>query len=347
MPGRSVIRYNSNISVSVLKKRKSKLPLCRQFFAAGACPIKKISLIILMLFILFLFSSAFCSELTDKKGRSITIHSPFNRIISLYGAHTENLYAIGAGNNIIGVSVNDKYPEQVFEKNKFSYHDGPEKFMAAMPDLVLIRPMIDNGYPQLINQLEKSGITVVSLQPSSIEEMYIYWHTLGMLTGKGQNAHEMIQKFKRRIKNIKEKTHDIEDKKKVYFEAIHRRMKTFTRHSMPIFALETAGGINIAEDAQSSRNTNIAVYGKEQILAKGGQIDIFLAQKGVMNAVTIDMIKNEAGFQVIKAIRDNQVYLIDENIVSRPVPRLYEGILSIGTILYPDIFEEIRSKEDE
>jgi len=115
---------------------------------------------------------------------------------------------------------------------------------------------------------------------------------------------------------------------------------------MPIFALETAGGINIASDARASRNTNIAVYGKEQILAKASQIDVFLAQKGVMNAVSIEQIKKEPGFSVIKAIKNNQIYLIDENIVSRPVPRLYKGILTIGRILYPDIFTQENLKED-
>ena len=265
---------------------------------------------------------------------------PFTRIISLYGAHTENLYHLGLDNNIIGVSINDTFPSQVAEKPKFSYHDDPEKFLAFMPDLVLVRPMIDNGYPKLIARLEKSGITVVSLQPSGIEEMYDYWLKLGILTGREQYAKKMIQDFKIKIETIKTKTIGIKIKKKVYFQAIHTRMKTFTKGAMPIFALETAGGINVAWDAKASRNTNIAIYGKEQILEKASQIDVFLAQKGVMNAVSIELIKNEPGFGVIKAIKNNQIYLIDENIVSRPVPRLYKGIISIGTLLYPDIFNQ-------
>ena len=283
-----------------------------------------------------------CSALTlsDKKGRQIYLSKPFTRIISLYGAHTENLYHLGLDNNIIGVSINDTFPSQVAEKPKFSYHDDPEKFLAFMPDLVLVRPMIDNGYPKLIARLEKSGITVVSLQPSGIEEMYDYWLKLGILTGREQYAKKMIQDFKIKIETIKTKTIGIKIKKKVYFQAIHTRMKTFTKGAMPIFALETAGGINVAWDAKASRNTNIAIYGKEQILEKASQIDVFLAQKGVMNAVSIELIKNEPGFGVIKAIKNNQIYLIDENIVSRPVPRLYKGIISIGTLLYPDIFNQ-------
>ncbi|WP_299977872.1 ABC transporter substrate-binding protein [Desulfobacula sp.] len=284
--------------------------------------------------------------MTDKKNRQIIFEKPFTRIISLYGAHTENLYHLGLDDHILGVSVNDTFPSQVDKKPRFSYHDDPEKFLAFMPDLVLIRPMIDNGYPNLFRRLEKSGIIVVSLQPSSIQEMYDYWLKLGLLTGRGQQAEKMIRDFKKKIARIKVKTHGIQPKKRVYFQAIHTRMKTFTKGAMPIFALETAGGINVASDAKASRNTNIAIYGKEQILAKASQIDVFLAQKGVMNAVTIEQIKKEPGFSVIKAIKNNNIYLIDENIVSRPVPRLYKGIVSIGMLLYPDIFTQEKFKED-
>jgi len=303
-------------------------------------PVKHYISCITIFMVLFVYLNCSALTLSDKKGRQISSSKPFTRIISLYGAHTENLYHLGLENNIIGVSINDTFPSQVAEKPKFSYHDDPEKFLAFMPDLVLVRPMIDNGYPKLIARLEKSGITVVSLQPSGIGEMYDYWLKLGMLTGREQQAKKMIQNFKKKIALVKTKTKGIKIKKKVYFQAIHTRMKTFTKGAMPIFALETAGGINVAWDAKASRNTNIAIYGKEQILAKASQIDVFLAQRGVMNSVSIELIKKEPGFGVIKAIKNNQIYLIDENIVSRPVPRLYKGIISIGTLLYPDIFNQ-------
>ena len=301
----------------------------------------------IILFIIFIISlKCYALTLTDKKGRQIIFEKPFTRIISLYGAHTENLYQLGLEDVIVGVSINDTFPAQVDKKPKFSYHDDSEKFLAFMPDLVVIRPMIDNGYPKLMACLEKAGITVVSLQPSGIKEMYDYWLKLGMLTGKDGEARKMIQDFKKKIDRIKAKTSRIQPKKRVYFQAIHTRMKTFTQGAMPIFALETAGGINVAADAKASRNTNIAIYGKEQILAKASQIDVFLAQKGVMNAVSVEQIKKEPGFSIIKAVKNNQIYLIDENIISRPVPRLYKGIVSIGMILYPDIFSQEKFKED-
>jgi len=301
----------------------------------------------IILFIIF-FISLKCSAitLTDKKGRNIVFEKPFTRIISLYGAHTENLYHLDLEDVIVGVSINDTFPVRVDKKPTFSYHDDSEKFLAFMPDLVLIRPMIDNGYPKLMRRLEKSGIIVVSLQPSGINELYDYWSKLGLLTGRDQQVKQMILDFKNKTNIIKTATDKIKLKKKVYFQAIHTRMKTFTQDAMAIFALETAGGINVASDAKASRNTNIAIYGKEQILAKASQIDVFIAQKGVMNAVSIEQIKKEPGFNIIKAVKNNQIYLIDENIVSRPVPRLYKGIISIGILLYPDIFTQEMLNEE-
>lgn len=280
--------------------------------------------------------------ITDAKGREIHVEQPFSRIISLYGAHTENLFYLGLTSQIIGVSVNDRFPPQVNGKKKFSYHDDTEKFLAARPDLVLIRPMIDNGYPDFVRQLERFNITVVSLQPSDVNEMFHYWETLGQLTGKTAEAEHLVACFKKKTRKIASRLPPVAARKKVYFEAIHARMKTFTHGSMAIYALETAGGINVAADAPSSRNTNIANYSKEKILEKAQEIDVFLAQKGIMNPVTVEQIVNEPGFHIIQAVADHQVYLVDENIVSRPVPRLLQGITAIGDLLYPEIFAKIK-----
>jgi iron complex transport system substrate-binding protein len=66
---------------------------------------------------------------------------------------------------------------------------------------------------------------------------------------------------------------------------------------------------------------------------------VYLAQYGAMNRPTVAMIRNEAGFQIIKAVKQNQIYIIAEQIVSRPTMRLLEGISRIGRILYPNDFD--------
>nr|MBF0223481.1 ABC transporter substrate-binding protein [Desulfobulbaceae bacterium] len=279
-------------------------------------------------------------SITDQSGAEISFAKPFTRIISLYPAHTENLFALGLDQEIIGVSKNDTYPQQTREKPKFHYREDPEKFIAALPDLVLVRPMIYRAYPDLISKLNLAGIVVISLQPTSIAETYSYWRTLGTLTGRAAQAEELIRHFKIRVAGITEKVATIspETRQKVYFEAIHKKMKTFSPGSITVFALETAGGINIAADAEIVRDTNIAYYGKEKILSKSREIDVFLAQNGKMNRITEEIIKNEPGFKAIKAIENDTICIVDEAIVSRPTVRLLEGIETIGRCLYPEVF---------
>ena len=206
------------------------------------------------------------------------------------------MFSLGLDKEIIGVSRHENYPARVLTKPVFSYHDDPEKFLAARPDLVFVRPMIDRGYPQFVTRLEKSGIAVVSLQPATVSEMYEYWKILGVLTGRQTRASEMISLFQNISSDLKALTSTIAVKKKVYFESIHNKMKTFSPDSMTIFALETAGGINVAGDAKPVRNTNIARYGKERILSHAAQIDVYLAQYGAMNRPTVAEIAKGTWF---------------------------------------------------
>lgn len=276
--------------------------------------------------------------IVDVAGRKIDTSKVFHRIICLYGAHTENLYFLKADDHLIGVGRNATWPAEAMIKPVYSYRDDLEKFLIAQPDLVIIRPMIDRGYGRLVTQLEKHGVTVVSLQPGTIDEMFAYWRALGLLTGHLSEAEAMVTQFKQALAQIRRTTSQLPKKKQVYFEAIHDRMRTFTPNAMPIFALEAAGGINVAADAPSRRGTNIADYGKERILSHSNQIEVYLAQVGPMNRPTVARIKAEPGYQLIRAVREDKVFLIDEQLVSRPTMRLLTGIRHISAILYPQLF---------
>ena len=279
------------------------------------------------------------NSLVDSDGKTIQFSQAFSRIIYLYPAHTANLMHLGLEKNIVAVGSGDTLLGQ---RPQLRFQDDPERLLALKPDLVLIRPMISRSYPNLINILEKNGVRVVSLQPVSQDELFDYWLSLGRLGGAEVKAQEMVATFKTRLAELKNDLRNlpIEKRKRVYFESIHRQMKTFSPDSMAIFALETAGGINVAADAEQVRNTNIAAYGKERILSKARDIDIFLAQNGRMNPVSVADIMREPGFEVIKAVQKDQVFLVDEAMVSRPTMDLLKGIVFIRSLLYPDFAQE-------
>jgi len=281
--------------------------------------------------------TALAAGFVDDSGQRIEVGKPFTRIISLYGAHTENLFALGAGRQVIGVSTHESYPPAALAKPVFSYRDDPERFLAARPDLVLIRPMIFRGHRALVKRLKSFGIEVVSLQPRTVKQMFVYWRRLGLLTGRQARAEEMIRRFRQGLARLKARVAHIPPSRRpgVFFESIHRKMKTFAPDSMAVFVLEAAGGINLAADAKAVRRSNIAAYGKERILALGDKVDVYLAQVGPMNRVTVREILEEPGFKALKAVRLGRVYLVDEKIVSRPTLRLLQGIQVVQGCLYP------------
>lgn len=279
------------------------------------------------------------ASFVDDSGRLIEFDRPFQRIISLYGAHTENLFSLGLDREIVGVSRHESFPPQALSKPVFSSRDDAERFLAARPDLVLIRPMILMGHRSLVDRLERSGIAVVSLQPAGLEGMFRYWRRLGELTGRQEAAEAMVKKFRATVNRLEARVAQVppDERPRVYFESIHKKMKTFAPGAMAILALQTAGGVNVAPDARGRRGGNIAPYGKERILERADRIDVFLAQVGVMNRVRVADIKAESGFAAIKAIRENRVYLVDEKMVSRPTLRLLLGIRRIQDLLYPEL----------
>lgn len=279
-------------------------------------------------------------ELIDHDGVRHRIDRPFTRIISLYPAHTENLAEIGASDALFGISTSDTYPASILDKARFSYHDTAEKLIAAAPDCILIRPMIRHSAANLVEQLERYGITVISLQPATVDELFDYWRTLGRISGHEGGATRMISVFQHELEEMKRRVAAIDEKRRprVYFESIHRRMRTFSPASIAIFCLTAAGGINVADDAVPRRGTNIADYSKERILAKAEMIDVFLAQSGRMNRITVEEIIDEPGFGAIKAVREERIYLIDETLVARPTTRLLEGIRQINWLLYENEF---------
>ncbi len=298
----------------------------------------KALLILCPLIFSLLCVSGHAALITDSDGVQHHFAAPFKRIISLYPAHTENLVEMGAADALLGISTADTHPESILVKPRFSYHDSLEKFIEARPDCILIRPMIAQDAPNLIKKLSKYGIPVISLQPTSVQELFSYWADLGAISGAESGARDMALGFQAGLDRINDQVKLIPEasRPRVYFEAIHARMKTFSPDSIAMFCLLAAGGVNVASDADPRHSTNIAAYSKERILARAEQIEVFLAQYGRMNRVTVEEIVNEPGFGAIAAIRSGRVHLVEEHLVSRPTTRLLDGIEQIHRLLYRD-----------
>lgn len=283
--------------------------------------------------------------IVDDSGNTITIKEPAKKIISLYSAHTENLYELGLEDEIIGRGTSDIYPVQVLEKNVYDYKSDPEKVIAAEPDLVIIRPFIERKSPEFVEVLRKVGIPVVSLYPESFSEFDEYIMKLGKLTGKEDVAKNKLDTFYLEIEKIKEQTKDINPKIGIYFEATQTEYRTVTKASMPGIAIDIAGGVNVAGDLEPiTDGSSIASFGVERILEKSDEIQVYVSQRGAMNAGgNYHTISIRPGFDNIKAVKEERVYMINQKIISSPTFRYIKGIKEMTRMFYPEIFNDYSS----
>lgn len=279
---------------------------------------------------------------TDDDGRKIELDKPAERIISLYSAHTENLYYLDAQSTLIGGYKTCIYPPEAAFLDMYDYSADPEAVIAAAPDVVLIRPFISRKAPDFVNAIEKAGITVVSLYPDSLDEFDDYIEKLAMLVDRQWKADELLDEFDEELAEISQKTSAVENKKKVFFESTETNIRTVTADSMAGRAIELAGGINIAaNEAPVEYGSSIAAFGAEKVLENADNIDVYISQRGSMNSGgNLESISQRAGFDTIKAVQDGNVHLINEKIISSPTFRYVKGVRELARFFYPEIMDD-------
>jgi iron complex transport system substrate-binding protein len=280
-------------------------------------------------------------SITDAENKAIILEMPGERIISLYSAHTENLFAIGAGDAVTGVQRGADYPAEAAAFPQFDYNGDPEYIIAAAPDLVLIRPFIRRQSPAYIAELEMAGITVVSLYPESLDDFDGYIRCLGLLSGRSAGAEECLAAFHQGLDRIAALTARTAEKQTVFFEATEHEIRTAASGSLPARAIAFSGGVNIASGAQPvTPGSSIARFGAENLLARADEIDAYVVQQGAMNPASgLDALRARPGFSVVKAVREGNTLFLNEKLISSPTFRYLDGVAILANFLYPDLFD--------
>lgn len=285
----------------------------------------------------------------DDDGREIRLDAPAKRIISLYSAHTENLYFLGAGEKLIGAHSTSTFPPEAAALPRYDYQGDPESVIAADPDLVLIRPFITRKAPDFVAALEKAGIPVVSLYPEKLDQFDDYIEKLALLTGTTEKAHALLQDFHARLSAIQTQTAGFSPRVRVFFESTETELRTVTRDSMAGTAIRLAGGENVAEDAPAvSEGSSIAAFGAEKILERAEEIDVYVSQRGAMNAGGDEhSIAIRPGFSAVKAVREGRIFLINEKLVSSPSFRFATGVRELARRFYPEQMDSLAAYETD
>ncbi len=269
----------------------------------------------------------------DDLGRTVAVTSS-DRIVSIGPSSTEILYALGLGDKIIAVDKYSDYPPEAVVKQRISKAcmPEPEEVTALNPDLVVYHHW--GPWDPTVETLSGLGLTVIALAPKTLDDIIRDIRLIGNATGKSQEAAVLASILSQRINEIKSKTISVAVKPKVYIEYYYPPPWTFGPNTWGHQLIELAGGINAFGDAA----TKWVQTTDEEVVARNP--DIIISLYGAMHYAPLEDIKSRPGWDVISAVANNAVYLIDENLFVRPGPRIVDGLETLAKILHPELFGE-------
>jgi ABC-type Fe3+-hydroxamate transport system, periplasmic component len=273
--------------------------------------------------------------LSDGLKRTITLKGPALRVVSLAPANTEILYAIGAGVQVVGRDETSDYPAAAQNLPTVGGYSGfnLEAIVALHPDLILAGGI---NTPELVASLEKLGLTVYYLpNPNTLEEMYTNLETVGKLTGHESETTTLVNSLKSRVEAVDLKIKPLSNIPTVYYELdATDPTKPYTAGpgSFVDLLIDRAGGKNIGA-LLSSQWAQISL---EQLVVANPAI-IILGDAAY--GETLAKVTSRSGWGTLTAVQTGQIFAFDDNLMSRPGPRLVDGLEALAKLLHPELFK--------
>ena len=244
------------------------------------------------------------------------------RIVTLSPAAAEILYAIGAGDQIAAVSEFTDYPPEAAEKPVVGGFDGKtlsiETIVSFEPDLVYLSEGMHNF---LIEPLDSYGIKWYLSNPTSITAIEKEIIDLGELTGHQDEAALVVAQMAEKLDSANGETKTIT----VYYEVWNAPFMSAGSSSFINDVISSAGGTNIFADLEDA----YPMISEESIIARAP--DVILLPMN--NGVSAEDVKNRAGWSSIPAVVNDRIYVIDDNLYSRPAPRIADVVTDLAELL--------------
>lgn len=271
----------------------------------------------------------------DDADREITIEEAPKSIVSIQASITENLFALGMGDKLVGVSDYCNYPQAAQDITKVGGQDfNVELILSLLPDIVFVTDYHHRSHANILKQLEEAGISVVVIgSASSFEDAYSHLEMIATATGTTEKADEIIADMKERHEAIKEKAASITEKKRVLVEVapapnIYTTGKYTFMHEM----LESIHAINVAEDHEAWVKLN-----EEELVQLNPDV-IITTYSLQIREDPVPLVLNREGWAEVPAIKNKEVYDVPVDLVTRPGPRLIEGVEELAELIYPETF---------
>jgi len=269
-------------------------------------------------------------EVTDEAGRRVRLPLKIERIVSLAPSLTEIVYAVGAGDRLVGRTRYCDYPSEV--KNVAEIGDtmtpSVERIIALKPQVVLVSTA--SQLEAFTKQLDQQKIVVYVTNPRSLEEVFRSISTLGDLFGTHDQAEKLVADLRRRADAI---TTAVGETKPitVFYQVSDEPLYTIGRESYLTDLVRRAGGISVTADVAGafprfSDEAALAARPEAIILPTGGSMST------ANSALAVSLKKSPAAL-------NNRVYKINEDHLQRPGPRLVDGLEEMARALHPEAFK--------
>lgn len=267
-------------------------------------------------------------EITDMAGREVKLEGPATRIVALTAGDCEIIFALGAGDALVGRGAYCDYPEQIFEIPALESggETNIEQIIALEPQVVIMGTMAQTS--EHIKALERAGIAVVVTDAQDISGTYEAIKLIGAVTGKNDEAAALVDEMEAGFEEIKSKVPS-NSGKTIYFEVspLEHDLWAAGRGTFMDELANMLGLTNIFSDVE-----DWAPVSEEQVIERNPDIIVSTS----MSYGAIEEIAGRKGWENITAIRNGKILNTYNNEATRPGPRLVEGARMIFELAYGD-----------
>lgn len=255
-------------------------------------------------------------EITDDTGQVLQLAKTAQRMISLSPHITENLFAIGAGDLIVGAVEYSDYPEAAKQIPLIGGYNqlDIEGLVALEPDLIIAW---HSGNP--VAQLERLaglGIPIYYTEPRSFAAVSHELRQLGRLTGKEAQAEAAALAFEQGAEQLKAE-YAQQRPVRVFYQVWEQPLMTLNGEHLISEGLSLCGGVNIFADL----NQLVPVISREVVLAQNPEV----IMGGGMGEDTPAWLESWKKYKSLQAVQDKKLYFIPPSLVQRPTPRFLQG----------------------
>lgn len=269
---------------------------------------------------------------TDMTGREITLEEPATKVVALTASDCEILYALGAGDTLVGRGEYCDYPPEVLEvaSVQSGYETNIEQILALEPQVLLMSTMAQTE--EQVKQLEDAGVHVVVSDAKDIAGTYTAIEMIGALLGKDKEAAAIVDSMKSSFAELQEKATG-DGSETVYFEVSPLEWGLWTAGSNT-FMDEVANMLGLQNCFADVEGW--AEISEEQVLERNPDYIVTITMYYGEGPTPKEEIMGRTGWENVTAVQNGAILNLQDNELSRPAPRLVEGAEALFALVYGD-----------